>query len=67
MLSFLSGFEYHSVMHIIAFFLGFVTLVSAHFQLQYPPPRSKFDEEKEPSFCGGFSVVSGDRYTSSIC
>jgi len=26
--------------------------VNAHFQLQFPPPRGVFDEDKEPTFCG---------------
>lgn len=25
---------------------------SAHFQLQFPPPRGPFVESKEPTFCG---------------
>ena len=29
--------------------------VSAHFQLQYPPPRGVFNEDLEPTFCGGFN------------
>ena len=29
-----------------------VTAVSAHFQLQYPPPRGVFVEDDEPTFCG---------------
>ena len=35
-----------------AFISGLLTVASAHFQLQYPPPRGVFVEDKEPTFCG---------------
>ena len=34
---------------ILATLLG---AASAHFQLQYPPPRGVFNEDSEPTFCG---------------
>lgn len=33
-------------------FLGLVGVVSAHFQLAFPPPRGAFNEDEEPNFCG---------------
>ncbi len=32
--------------------VGLLTTVSAHFQLQFPPPRGAFVEDQEPTFCG---------------
>ncbi|KAJ7683220.1 hypothetical protein B0H17DRAFT_1170000 [Mycena rosella] len=33
---------------------SFITLASAHFQLQFPLPRGPFVEAKEPTFCDGY-------------
>ncbi|KAG6902818.1 hypothetical protein C0995_011305 [Termitomyces sp. Mi166 len=43
--------------------LAFVTAVSAHFQLQYPPPRGVFVENDEPTFCDGYKTSATDRTT----
>lgn len=39
----------------VAFLLGSLGVASAHFSLQYPPPRGVFVEDDEPTFCGTFS------------
>jgi hypothetical protein len=31
---------------------GAVTMVNAHFQLAFPPPRGPFDDNNEVNFCG---------------
>ncbi|KAH9808199.1 hypothetical protein DFH28DRAFT_1070138 [Melampsora americana] len=36
-------------------------LTSAHFTLDFPATRG-FDEDKEPSFCGGFPTNASDRH-----
>ncbi|EIW64881.1 uncharacterized protein TRAVEDRAFT_159607 [Trametes versicolor FP-101664 SS1] len=43
------------------FFSGLLAAVSAHFQLQYPPPRGDFVEDKEPTFCDGYSTAVSNR------
>ncbi|KAF9480446.1 hypothetical protein BDN70DRAFT_856857 [Pholiota conissans] len=35
--------------------------VSAHFQLQYPPPRGVFVEDDEPTFCDGYLTAVSNR------
>lgn len=40
------------------FFSGLLAAVSAHFQLQYPPPRGDFVEDDEPTFCGTYSSLT---------
>jgi hypothetical protein len=35
-----------------ALLAGAVTMVNAHFQLAFPPPRGLFDEDNEVNFCG---------------
>lgn len=39
--------------------LAFVGLVSAHFHLEYPPPRGDFVEDNEPNFCGTYINFPG--------
>ncbi|KIP10575.1 hypothetical protein PHLGIDRAFT_65374 [Phlebiopsis gigantea 11061_1 CR5-6] len=34
---------------------------SAHFQLQYPPPRGVFAEDTEPTFCDGYTSAVSNR------
>lgn len=34
--------------------LSFAAIASAHFQLQFPPPRGPFTAANEPTFCGVF-------------
>ncbi|KAJ3736966.1 hypothetical protein DFJ43DRAFT_1017420 [Lentinula guzmanii] len=36
-------------------------VVSAHFQLQFPPPRGAFVEDQEPNFCDGYDSVASNR------
>ncbi|RDX56087.1 hypothetical protein OH76DRAFT_1337274 [Lentinus brumalis] len=40
-----------------------LTVVSAHFQLQYPPPRGDFVEDDEPTFCDGYANSVANRTT----
>ncbi|KAH8100550.1 hypothetical protein BXZ70DRAFT_937798 [Cristinia sonorae] len=40
-----------------AFLSGLLTVVSAHFQLQFPPPRGPFIEKQEPNFCDSYTSV----------
>lgn len=35
-----------------ALLTGTVTVVNAHFQLAFPPPRGPFDDDNEVNFCG---------------
>ncbi|KAI9057185.1 hypothetical protein FKP32DRAFT_1598656 [Trametes sanguinea] len=44
-----------------AFMSGLLTVASAHFQLQYPPPRGVFVEDKEPTFCDGYTTAVDNR------
>ncbi|KAI0662616.1 hypothetical protein C8Q70DRAFT_959964 [Cubamyces menziesii] len=44
-----------------AFISGLLTVASAHFQLQYPPPRGVFVEDKEPTFCDGYATAVSNR------
>ncbi|CDO72435.1 hypothetical protein BN946_scf184977.g135 [Trametes cinnabarina] len=44
-----------------AFMSGLLTVASAHFQLQYPPPRGAFVEDKEPTFCDGYATAVDNR------
>ncbi|KAK2462089.1 hypothetical protein APHAL10511_006552 [Amanita phalloides] len=39
----------------------FVAAVSAHFQLQFPPPRGPFVENSEPTFCDGYTNITANR------
>ncbi|KAG6832205.1 hypothetical protein H0H92_004170 [Tricholoma furcatifolium] len=43
--------------------LALATAVSAHFQLQYPPPRGVFVEDEEPTFCDGYDTPATNRTT----
>ncbi|CAL1696523.1 unnamed protein product [Somion occarium] len=45
----------------LVFLCGIVTLVSAHFQLQFPPPRGPFVEDDEPTFCDGYATAVSNR------
>ncbi|RPD63158.1 hypothetical protein L226DRAFT_564447 [Lentinus tigrinus ALCF2SS1-7] len=45
------------------FMAGLMTVVSAHFQLQYPPPRGDFVEDDEPTFCDGYVNSVSNRTT----
>ncbi|KAF9456151.1 hypothetical protein BDZ94DRAFT_1276387 [Collybia nuda] len=48
--------------HTIALvFFGLVGIVSAHFQLQFPPPRGVFNEDSEPTFCDGYANPAANR------
>ncbi|KZP04550.1 hypothetical protein FIBSPDRAFT_722752 [Athelia psychrophila] len=40
---------------------GLVSVVSAHFQLQYPLPRGVFVEDDEPTFCDGYTQAVSNR------
>jgi len=42
-------------------FLGLLTAVSAHFQLQYPPPRGPFEMENELTFCDDYADAVNNR------
>ncbi|KAI8995323.1 hypothetical protein BD414DRAFT_479208 [Trametes punicea] len=46
---------------IAAFIPGLLTVVSAHFQLQYPAPRGPFVENQEPTFCDGYPDAVNNR------
>lgn len=35
-----------------ALLAGAITIVNAHFQLAFPPPRGPFDDDNEVNFCG---------------
>ncbi|KAK0208518.1 hypothetical protein DFS33DRAFT_1304059 [Desarmillaria ectypa] len=39
----------------------FASVVSAHFQLQFPDPRGAFNEDNEPTFCDGYNSVAQNR------
>lgn len=43
---------------ITAVLAAVVSTASAHFQLQYPPPRGVFNMNNEPTFCGALHVRS---------
>ncbi|KAI0730958.1 hypothetical protein C8Q76DRAFT_716898 [Earliella scabrosa] len=43
------------------FVAGLFTAVSAHFQLQFPPPRGPFVASREPTFCDGYADVTTNR------
>jgi len=45
----------------IVFLSGLLTVVSAHFQLQYPVPRGVFVEDNEPTFCDGYTTAVSNR------
>ncbi|KAI0724341.1 hypothetical protein C8T65DRAFT_563625 [Cerioporus squamosus] len=45
------------------FMTSLLTVVSAHFQLQYPPPRGDFVEDDEPTFCDGYVNSVSNRTT----
>ncbi|KAJ3771548.1 hypothetical protein FB446DRAFT_740031 [Lentinula raphanica] len=40
---------------------GLFVVASAHFQLQFPPPRGTFVEDQEPNFCDGYDSVASNR------
>ncbi|KAH9947641.1 hypothetical protein B0H21DRAFT_737384 [Amylocystis lapponica] len=44
-----------------AYFLGLLTAVSAHFQLQFPAPRGPFVEDDEPTFCDNYGNAVDNR------
>ncbi|THH27017.1 hypothetical protein EUX98_g7169 [Antrodiella citrinella] len=44
-----------------AYFAGLLTVVSAHFQMQFPPPRGVFVEDEEPTFCDGYLTAASNR------
>ncbi|EMD41705.1 hypothetical protein CERSUDRAFT_110283 [Gelatoporia subvermispora B] len=44
-----------------AIFSGLLTVVSAHFQLQYPAPRGPFVEPNEINFCDGYANAVSNR------
>ncbi|OCH96596.1 hypothetical protein OBBRIDRAFT_765503 [Obba rivulosa] len=44
-----------------ATFAGLLTVVSAHFQLQYPAPRGPFVEDQELTFCDGYANAVSNR------
>ncbi|KAI0361854.1 hypothetical protein OH77DRAFT_1380458, partial [Trametes cingulata] len=44
-----------------AFLPALLTVVSAHFQLQFPPPRGPFVEDNEPTFCDGYADAVSNR------
>ncbi|TFK76872.1 hypothetical protein BDN72DRAFT_830040 [Pluteus cervinus] len=46
--------------------LALPSLVAAHFQLQFPPPRGPFVEDNEPNFCDGYLTPSDNRTTFSL-
>ncbi|KAJ7931055.1 hypothetical protein B0H13DRAFT_1960200 [Mycena leptocephala] len=41
--------------------VSLVGLATAHFQLQFPPPRGVFVEDAEPSFCDGYDNPASNR------
>ncbi|KAG5719316.1 hypothetical protein E4T56_gene13297 [Termitomyces sp. T112] len=43
--------------------LAIVTAVSAHFQLQFPPPRGVFEMNDEITFCDGYMTPAATRST----
>jgi len=43
--------------------LALASVVSAHFQLSFPPPRGKFNEESEINFCDGYKTTAENRTT----
>lgn len=43
--------------------LALATVVNAHFQLQFPPPRGPFVEDNEPKFCDGYNTPAANRST----
>jgi hypothetical protein len=44
-----------------ALLTGAITVVNAHFQVAYPPPRGVFVEDNEPTFCDGYVQAVGNR------
>ncbi|KAK7692770.1 hypothetical protein QCA50_004403 [Cerrena zonata] len=44
-----------------ALLLGFSAVASAHFHLQFPPPRGLFVEDQEPTFCDGYTTSVDNR------
>ncbi|KAF8273768.1 hypothetical protein EI94DRAFT_1072237 [Lactarius quietus] len=38
-----------------------ITVVNAHFQVAYPPPRGVFVEDNEPTFCDGYVQAVSNR------
>ncbi|KAF8226057.1 hypothetical protein L208DRAFT_388985 [Tricholoma matsutake] len=41
--------------------LSFAAIASAHFQLQFPPPRGPFTAANEPTFCDGYNNPAANR------
>ncbi|KAH9176948.1 hypothetical protein EDB89DRAFT_1937279 [Lactarius sanguifluus] len=50
-------------MHFATFSLlaGVATVVNAHFQVSYPPPRGPFDEDNEVNFCDNYVNAVSNR------
>ncbi|KAI9445441.1 hypothetical protein H4582DRAFT_1806649 [Lactarius indigo] len=44
-----------------ALLTGMITVVSAHFQVSYPPPRGPFDEDNEVNFCDNYAHAVSNR------
>ncbi|KAH9006004.1 hypothetical protein EDB86DRAFT_3061712 [Lactarius hatsudake] len=44
-----------------ALLAGVVTVVNAHFQVSYPPPRGPFDEDNEVNFCDNYVNAVSNR------
>ncbi|KAI9512653.1 hypothetical protein F5148DRAFT_973242 [Russula earlei] len=40
---------------------GVITLVNAHFELAYPPPRGPFDDNNEVNFCDNYVHAAANR------
>ncbi|KAI0640060.1 hypothetical protein C8Q77DRAFT_1044293 [Trametes polyzona] len=45
----------------VLFVSGLLTAVSAHFHLQYPPPRGDFVAAAEVGFCDGYTEATNNR------
>ncbi|KAL0575127.1 hypothetical protein V5O48_006831 [Marasmius crinis-equi] len=48
------------------FQLSLLLLAKAHFQLQFPAPRGAFVEDKEPTFCDGYTTPASNRTSLSM-
>jgi hypothetical protein len=44
-----------------ALLTGVITVVNAHFQVAYPPPRGPFDEDNEVNFCDNYVQAVSNR------
>ncbi|KAH9964448.1 hypothetical protein BC827DRAFT_1127694 [Russula dissimulans] len=45
----------------LALLSGAITVVNAHFQLAYPPPRGPFDDDNEVNFCDSYVDAVSNR------